>query len=382
MWDLRKLKPLSLCIIVCRSHVLLLMNYPFIQIANKKVGVGHPCFIVAEVSANHNQSFDRAVEIIKAAARAGADAIKLQTYTPDTMTIDSDKEWFLVAGKDNPDSWKGMSLFELYKTAYTPWEWQPKLKKIAEELGLVLFSTPFDETAVDFLEDMKVPCYKVASYEVTDIPLLKKIASTKKPVIMSTGYDSLEDLELAVDTLKKNGAGEIGILHCVTSYSDKPELGSANLSMIPDIRERFGAVSGFSDNNAGVYIPTLAATIGASIIEKHVTLSYRDGGADSKFSIEPGELESMVKDIRRYEKTMGEIKYGPTNEAEKYNKGFQRSLFVVGDIKKGEQLTRGNIRSIRPAAGLHTKFFKEVIGRKAAKDIERGTPLSWDLIQE
>lgn len=357
------------------------MKYPSIQIGEKKIGCEHPCFIIAEVSGNHNQSFDRAVKIIKAAAKSGADAVKLQTYTPDTMTIDSDKEWFRVTGKDNPDLWKGKILYDLYKTAYTPWDWQPKLKKVAEDLGLILFSTPFDNTAVDFLEDMEVSCYKIASYETNDIPLLKKVASTGKPIIMSTGYDSLEDIELALQTLRDNGAGEIAILHCVTSYADTPQLESMNLRTILDIRERFGLVSGFSDNNGGIDAAIIAASIGASIIEKHFIVSRRDAGVDSKFSIEPEEMASMIKSIRRMEKFMGEVHYGPSNEAEEYNKRFRRSLFVIKDVKRGEKFTHENIRSIRPCVGLHTKFMDDIIGKTSAKDIERGTPLSWDLIK-
>ena len=333
-----------------------------IQIDNKKIGIGHPCFIVAEISANHNQNYEKAVEIIKAAAKAGADAIKLQTYTPDTMTIDSDKEWFQVGGKDNPDSWQGKTLYDLYKTAYTPWDWQPRLKKIAEDLGMMLFSTPFDETAVDFLEEMNVPCYKIASYEVNDISLLRKIARTGKPVIISLGYASLEDAELAVSTLRENGTKELAVLHCVTGYSDTPRLENMNLRTIIDIRERFGVVSGFSDNNGGVGVPIIAAAMGASIIEKHFITSRQEGGPDARFSIEPEELARMVKTIRDAEKSMGKVQYGPVNEIEEYNKRWRRSLFVVKDMKAGEEFTRENVRSIRPAFGLHTKFI-DGIGR-------------------
>lgn len=351
-----------------------------IQIGQRKIGVGYPCFIVAEVSANHNQRFDKAVEIIKAAGKAGVDAIKLQTYTPDTITIDSDKEWFRIGGKDNPDSWKNKTLYDLYKTAYTPWEWQPKLKKIAEDLGMMLFSSPFDETAVDFLENMNVPCYKVASYEVNDIILLKKIASTGKPVIMSVGYASLEDIELALKTLRDNGATQIAVLHCVTGYSDIPQLENMNLKTILDIKERFGVVSGFSDNNGGVGVPIIAAAMGASIIEKHFIDSRQEESPDSKFSLIPQEMAVMVKTIRDAEKSMGSVHYGPVNEIEEYNKRWRRSLFVVKDVKAGEEFTRENIRSIRPAFGLHTKYIDEIIGKKASREIERGTPLSRDLV--
>ena len=351
-----------------------------IKIGNRFVGPGHPCFIVAEVSANHNQSFDRAVDIIKAAASAGADAVKLQTYTPDTMTISSDKGWFLVDSQDSPGSWKGRTLYELYKTAYTPWEWQPRLKKIADDLGLILFSTPFDETAVDFLKKMNVPCYKIASYEATDVPLLKKIASTGKPVIISVGFASLGEVREAVDTLREGGTREIIVLHCVTAYSDKPRYEDMNLRTIADIRERFGVISGFSDNNAGIEIPIMAVLAGASVLEKHFTLRRSDGGPDSRFSLEPDEMKEMVEKIRQAEKTLGAVHYGPISEAEEYNKRFRRSIFAVKDIKEGEILTRDNVRVIRPAFGLPPRDFDKVLTKSAKIDIDRGTPLSWDMI--
>lgn len=351
-----------------------------IKIGNKLIGSEQPCFIVAEVSANHGQSFEKAVEIVKAAAKAGADAVKLQTYTPDTLTIDSRKEWFLVGGKDNPDSWQGKTFYDLYKTAYTPWEWHPKLKEIAESLGLIFFSTPFDETAVDFLQGLDAPCFKVASYECTDVLLLRKIARTGKPVIMSIGFATLGEVELSLQTLHRYGACEIAVLHCVTSYSDTPDPYSINLRTILDIRERFGVVSGFSDNNAGIEAPCLAAAMGASIIEKHVVVSHADPTYDARFSIDPTEFKQMVETIRRQEVLKGQVNYGPNNLAEDNNRGFRRSLFVVQDIRRGETFTPENIRSIRPANGLATRFFDEVMGKAAKYDIERGTPLSWDLI--
>lgn len=353
-----------------------------IKIGNKTIGENSPVFIVAEISGNHNQSYDRAVKIVEEACKAGVDAIKLQTYTPDTITIDSDKEWFRVNDVNDPRLWQGKTLYELYEKAHTPWEWQPKLKKIAEDHGLVLFSTPFDSSAVDFLANMDVPCYKVASYEVNDVLLLKKIAQQGKPVIMSVGFASLDDIELALTTLRDNGASEIAILHCVTAYSDNPKLEESNLATILDIRDRFGVVSGFSDNNSGIEIPTTAAIMGASIIEKHFTLDRSEEGPDSRFSIEPGEMKEMVAAIRSAEKIAGKVRYGPLSKVEEANKRrFRRSLFVVRDIKSGEKFTRDNIRSIRPAYGLHTKFFEDIIGKVAAKDIERGTPLSWEVIE-
>jgi len=351
-------------------------------IGKRTIGAGHPCFIIAEVSANHNQKFAKAVAIIKAAAKAGADAIKLQTYTPDTMTIDSNKKWFVVGGKDNPKAWKGKTFYNLYQKAYTPWEWQPKLKKIAESLGLFLFSTPFDSSAVDFLETMNVLFYKIASYEANDIPLIKRVALTKKPVIISVGFATLPEVKLAVSTLRKNGAKDIAVLHCLTAYSDKPQPENANLATIQDIQKRFNVVNGFSDNNGGIEVPVIAASLGASIIEKHVTLRRSDEGYDARFSLEPAEFKEMVERIRFAEQVRGRVHYGPNNEAERYNKQFRRSLFVVEDMKKGEKFTTKNVRSIRPAYGLHTKFFDTILGKQATKDIERGTPLSWKLISK
>lgn len=355
-----------------------------INIGNKRIGPGNPCFVVAEISGNHRQSFSEAVKLIKAAKQAGADAVKLQTYTPDTITIDSDKKWFQVGqkvgSKDSPDAWKGLTLYELFKTAYTPWAWQPKLKRLADSLGLIFFSSVFDETSVDFLEKMHVPCYKIASYEVTDIPLLKKVARTGKPVIISVGFASREDVQLAVATLKNNGAKGIAVLHCVTAYARTPNPEYANLKTMQDIQKRFKVVTGFSDNNAGIEIPLAAAGAGASIIEKHLILKRSKGGPDARFSIEPAELKEMIDRIRYAEKAMGKVLYGPATEAEKNYKKSRKSLFVVQDMKKGELFTRANVRSIRPGFGLHPKFLDQVIGRKASKNIARGTPLAFDLV--
>lgn len=367
-------------------------------INKRTIGVGHPCFIIAELSGNHHQKYEEAVELVNAAAEAGADAVKLQTYTPDTLTLDFDQPWFMVKGKDQPDSWKGRKLYELYQTAYTPWEWQPKLKKIAEDLGLIFFSTPFDESAVNFLEEMNVPCYKVASYEVVHIPLLRAIARTGKPVIISVGFASLEEVTLAVKMLQEGGTKEIAILHCVTAYSDVPDPAKAHLSTILDLKQRFDVIAGFSDNNAGITIPVIAAThAGASIIEKHLILNKSDGGPDARFSINPSELEEMVKIIRRaeqegqqvvkefvqdynFDSAMGEVHYGPASEQERENMFFRPSLWVKKDIGKGEKLDKENVRVARPSAGLLPKYFDEIIGRNALQDIKRGTPLRWDLI--
>ncbi|MDO8429800.1 MAG: pseudaminic acid synthase [bacterium] len=362
------------------------------KIGDKNIGLGNPCFVVAEVSGNHHQKYEEAVALVKAAKEAGADAIKLQTYTPDTMTLNSTKEWFLVGGKDNPELWKGKNLYELYQTAYTPWTWQPKLKKLADELGIILFSTPFDETAVDFLEELDMPCYKIAAYEATDFVLLRKVAKTGKPIIISFGYSSEEEVRFALDALKDNGAKDILALHCVTGYSGKPELKDMHLKNIQDLRDRFGIVSGFSDNNAGIEIPLMAVAAGASMLEKHFILDRKTGGPDAQFSIEPQELKELVEKIRALESgrekitlskiALGQIHYGPNNKLEEYNKRWRRSLFVGKDIKKGEIFTKDNIRDVRPAFGLETKYYDQVIGKKASQDIEFATPLSWNLIQE
>lgn len=362
------------------------MNYITLHTpkGKRKIGPGEPVFIVAELSGNHGQNFEKAVHLIRAAAEAGVDAVKIQTYTADTMTINSQKEWFLVGGKDNPGSWQGKTLYELYQHAYTPWDWHPKLRKIAEDLGIVFFSTAFDETSVDFLEQMDVPCYKVASYEVNDIPLLKKIAKTGKPVLISLGYATQDEAELAIDTLRENGAKEIGVLHCVTGYSDRPNPELINLKTMDDICRRFQAVAGFSDNNAGIDIPITAAALGANIIEKHFILNG-DESYDARFSITPREMEEMVQTIRnnpsiRVPAAVGRVHYGPTGPIEEYNRRWRRSLFVVQDVKQGEVFSRQNVRSIRPAFGMHTRHFDAVLGKKAALSIEAGTPLSEELV--
>lgn len=361
------------------------------KIGNRLVGAGHPCFVVAELSGNHHQNYDEAVALVKAAKKAGADAVKLQTYTADTITLNSNKEWFMVGGEDNPDLWKNRTLYDLYTKGNTPWEWQPKLKKLADELGIILFSSPFDDTAVDFLEKMEVPCYKIAAYEATDFLLLRKAAQTGKPIIISFGYSSEEEVKFALDTLRNNGAKDIVALHCVTGYSDRPKPEDMHLKNIRDLRDSFGVVSGFSDNNAGVDIPVMAAAVGASVIEKHFILDRKAGGPDARFSIEPEELKEMILRIRALESgrksltvpavALGEVHYGPTNAIEKYNKRWRRSLFAGKDIKKGELFTKDNIRDVRPAFGLETKHFDEIIGKRAAKDIEFATPLSWDLVK-
>jgi len=353
----------------------------------KKIGAGHPVFVMAELSGNHMQDYDRAVKLVRAAADAGADAVKLQTYTADTITLDSDKEWFRVGGKDNPKDWQGQTLYQLYQKANTPWDWHPKLQKIAESLGRIFFSTPFDDTAVDFLEKLDVPVYKIASYEATDIPLLKKVAATGKPVILSVGFATIEEIELAVKTLRENGCREIALLHCLTSYGKAPSPNTAFLANIQDLADRFGAVSGFSDNNAGIELPIAAVRAGATIVEKHLTLSRAEGGPDAQFSLEPSEFAEMTRQIRAVEKETrqreaGEVRYGPANEQEEYNKRFRRSIFVARNIAAGEKFIAENVRVVRPAFGLEPKYYEKVLGRVATSDIEAGTPLKWNLIKD
>jgi pseudaminic acid synthase len=350
------------------------MNF---AISNKKVGEDNPVFIVAELSANHLQKFDLAVETIRAAKDAGADAVKLQTYTPDTLTIDAENEYFLI--KHNT-LWDGKTLYDLYQEAYTPWEWQPELKKIADEVGIILFSTPFDTTSVDFLEEhVNVPAYKIASFEIVDIPLIEYVARKGKPIIMSTGMASLEEIKEAVEAARKAGAGDIALLKCTSAYPALPE--EMNLRTIPHLAETFQVVAGLSDHTLGIAVPVAAAAIGASVIEKHFTLSRNNGGPDAFFSLEPDEFREMVEAIRIVEKALGEVYYGPTSQ-EEMNKVFRRSLFVVKDIMEGEILTEEHVRSIRPGCGLHPRFLKDIIGKRAKRDLKKGTPIQWGGVDE
>ncbi|MCL5666508.1 MAG: pseudaminic acid synthase [Patescibacteria group bacterium] len=342
----------------------------------KKIGEKHSVFIIAEMSGNHNQNINKAYKIIDAAAKAGADAIKLQTYTADTITLNSDKEYFQVRVND---AWKGQTLYSLYKKAYTPWEWQPKLKKYAERKGLVFFSTPFDVTAVDFLEKLRVPLYKVASFEVVDIPLLERIGQTKKPVIISRGMSSLSELKLAIKTLISKGCPQVAVLHCVSSYPAKPE--QMNLATIPDIKKKMGVIPGLSDHTLGQAVSVASVALGACIIEKHITLSRADGGPDADFSLEPREFAKLVASIREVEQSIGQPFYGvESKEAE--NVAFRKSLFVVADIKKGEKFSEKNVRSIRPGYGLEPKYYHNILGRTAALDIDKGEPLRWPMVRK
>jgi N-acetylneuraminate synthase len=330
-------------------------------------------YVIAELSANHHQEFEQAVKIIRAAKDAGADAVKLQTYTPDTMTIACDRREFCIEGT----IWDGRNLHDLYGEAYTPWDWQPKLKKIANDLGLDLFSSPFDATAVDFVEEMNVPAHKLASFELVDIPLIQKMARTGKPLIMSTGMATVEEVEEALQTARAAGATQIALLKCTSAYPALPE--EMNLRTIPELSRRFDVPVGLSDHSMGMAVPVAAVALGACIIEKHLTMSRSEAGPDSSFSLEPDEFKAMVDAVRVTEKALGEIHFGVSSK-EASSRVFRRSLFVVQDVKRGETFTSKNVRSIRPGLGLHTRHLPEVLGQHAACDIERGTPLSWDLV--
>jgi pseudaminic acid synthase len=335
-----------------------------VQIGERSVGPGRSVYVIAELSANHNQDFDQAVRIIEAAKQAGADAIKLQTYTADTMTIASDREEFRIAGGT---IWDGRKLHELYVEAYTPWDWQPRLKKVAADLGMDLFSSAFDSTAVDFLEKMGVPAHKVASFELVDIPLIQRIARTGKPVIMSTGMATVEEIEEALNAAREAGATQIALLKCTSAYPAPPE--EMNLRTIPEMARRFGVPVGLSDHTMGISVPVAAVALGACIIEKHLTLSRATPGPDSAFSLEPHEFKAMVDAVH----------FG-LSEKEQASRAFRRSLFVVEDVKQGETFNTGNVRSIRPGDGLHPRHLAEVLGKRAAQAITRGTPLNWEFV--
>lgn len=345
-----------------------------ITIGSRIIGEGYPCFIIAEMSANHLQNFSLAVNIVKAAKKAGADAIKLQTFTPDTLTIASENEYFRIR---QDTIWDGRTLYDLYKEAYSPWEWQPELKRIAEKEGLICFSTPYDKSSVDFLEEMEVPAYKVASFEITDIPLIEYIASKGKPVIISTGIARLCDIEDAVRACRRVGNDDIILLKCTSAYP--APVHEANLKTIPHLAETFRVISGLSDHTMGMTVPIGAAVLGAKVIEKHFTLGRRMGGLDATFSAEPEEFSRMVQAVREIESAMGVIDY-ELSEKSKKSRELARSLFVVADMEDGERFTHKNIRSIRPGFGLHPRYYYQILGKKANRDISRGTPLSWDLV--
>jgi N-acetylneuraminate synthase len=344
------------------------------RIGEREIGPGRPVYVIAEISANHRGSFDQAVKLVREAHACGADAVKLQTYTADTLTIASDRPEFRIGGQT---LWDGRTLYDLYGEAYTPWEWQPKLKAVADELGIDLFSSPFDPTAVDFLERMNVPAYKIASFELVDLPLVEKIAGTGKPIILSTGMATLAEISEAVEAIRKASDAGLALLKCTSAYPAPPE--EMNLRTIPHLAEAFGVPAGLSDHTLGIAVPVAAVALGACIIEKHFTLSRDEPGPDSAFSLEPHEFRAMVEGVRTAEKALGSVHYGLSGKDEA-SRVFRRSLFVVNDVREGGLFTQENVRSIRPGYGLSPKFLNSVLGRRAARDLARGTPLSWDLI--
>lgn len=340
------------------------------------VGLDMPPFIIAEMSGNHNQSIKRALEIIEAAAKSGAHAIKLQTYTADTMTLDIDEREFYIS--DTSSLWAGTSLYKLYQEAYTPWAWHKSIFERARELGLIAFSTPFDETAVDFLENLNVPCYKIASFENTDLPLIRRVAATGKPMIISTGMATAAELDETVRAARIAGCNDLILLKCTSSYPATPV--GTNIRTIPHLRELFNCEVGLSDHTMGIGVSVASVALGATVIEKHFTLNRADGGVDSSFSLEPTEMTQLVLETERAWQSLGRISYGPT-EAEKQSIQYRRSLYVVQDLQAGDVLTKDNVRAIRPGLGLPTKYLDQVLDRTVQQAVRRGTALSWSLIR-
>ncbi|MCG3089605.1 pseudaminic acid synthase [Sporosarcina cyprini] len=350
---------------------------PSIKIGKKTIGLQEKPFIIAEMSGNHNQSLERALKIVEAAANAGADALKIQTYTADTMTLNIENPDFQI---DDPESlWQGNNLYQLYQQAYTPWEWHKPIFDYAKELGMIPFSTPFDETAVDFLEELEVPVYKIASFENNDIPLIRKVASTGKPMIISTGMATVAELDEAVRTAREAGCKDIILLKCTSTYPATPE--NTNILTIPHMKELFGVQVGLSDHTMGTGVSIASVALGATVIEKHFTLSREEGGVDSSFSMEPDEMKDLVVETERAWQAMGNVSYGPTN-AEKASLKFRRSIYVTNDIKKGEHFTMENIRVIRPGYGLKPKYFEKILKLKATRDLQKGDPLSWEMLSD
>jgi N-acetylneuraminate synthase len=345
------------------------------RIANRTIGQGNPPFVIAEMSGNHNQSIERALLIVEAAAASGAHGLKIQTYTPDTMTIDLDEREFHIA--DSTSLWAGTSLYKLYGEAYTPWEWHEAIFKRARDLGMIAFSTPFDDSAVDFLESLNVPCYKIASFENTDLPLIRRVSATGKPVIISTGMASIAELDDAVRTAREAGCEDLVLLKCTSTYPATPS--NTNILTIAHMRELFGCEVGLSDHTMGVGVSVASVALGATVIEKHFTLSRADGGVDSAFSMEPDEMAQLVAETERAWQALGHVAYGPT-EAEKKSLQFRRSLYVVKDLKAGDVLTRENVRAIRPGLGLPPKHLADLLGRRVRQDVRRGTALHWELV--
>ena len=351
------------------------MHCENIEILHRKIGHNHPPFIIAEMSGNHNQSLERALAIVEAAAKAGAHAVKLQTYTADTMTLDiAEREFFI----NDPDSlWNGRSLYELYKEAYTPWEWHKPIFDRCRELGLIYLSTPFDETSVDFLEKLNVPCYKIASFENVDIPLIRKVAATGRPMIISTGMATIAELDETVRTARKAGCRDLILLKCTSSYPATPE--DTNILTIPHMAKLFNCQVGLSDHTMGIGAAVASVALGATIIENHFTLSRADGGVDSAFSMEPDEMRALVTETERAWQALGKVSYGPT-EKEKKSLIFRRSLYIAQDMKKGDILTKENLRAIRPGLGLAPKYYDMLLGKRVNRDVQRGTAVSWELV--
>ncbi|CAH1195706.1 Pseudaminic acid synthase [Paenibacillus auburnensis] len=345
-----------------------------ITIGNRRIGNGHPPFIIAEMSGNHNQSLDRALEIVKAAAKAGAHAFKIQTYTPDTMTLQIQDGGFRI---ESNGLWKGKSLFDLYKEAYTPWEWHEPIFESCKALGMIPFSTPFDETSLEFLESLGVPCYKIASFENNDIPLLQKVASKGKPMIISTGMASLGEIENVVKTISEAGCDDYILLKCTSSYPASPE--NSNLNTIPYLRDVFHCQVGLSDHTLGIGAAVASVALGSTVIEKHFTLNREEGGVDAAFSLEPEEFAALVKETDTAWRSLGGVAIGPTKE-EEHSLQFRRSIYIAKDIKAGEVLTTANLRVIRPGFGLDPKYYDLLIGKQMKRDLKAGTPLSWELL--
>ena len=346
-----------------------------IQIGTRSLGMDHPPLVIAEMSGNHNQSLDRAMAIVEAAAKAGAHALKIQTYTADTMTMDLDAGEFSI---DDPESlWRGNTLYKLYQQAYTPWEWHKQIFDRCRELGMIGFSTPFDETAVDFLESLNVPLYKIASFENTDLPLIRRVAATKKPMIISTGMATAAELDVSVRAARAAGCTDLVLLKCTSTYPASPE--NTNISTIPHMRALFDCQIGLSDHTMGIGVTVAAVALGATVIEKHFTLSRADGGVDSDFSLEPAEFTALVTESERARQALGRVSYGPT-AAEVKSLKFRRSLYIVEDLCAGDKLSEKNLRRIRPGLGLPPAHYEEVLGRVVKCDVRKGTPLTWDLL--
>lgn len=345
------------------------------QIGHRKIGREAPPFVIAEMSGNHNQSLERALEIVDVAAKTGAHALKIQTYTPDTMTLDLDEREFHI--NDPKSLWAGTSLYKLYGQAYTPWEWHKPIFDRARELGVIAFSTPFDDTAVDFLESLDAPCYKIASFENTDLPLIRRVAATGKPLIISTGMATVAELDETVRAARAAGCKDLVLLKCTSTYP--ATAANTNILTIPHLRELFGCEVGLSDHTMGVGVSVASVALGATVVEKHFTLNRADGGVDSSFSMEPGEMAQLVVETERAWQALGEVSYGIT-EAEKPSLLFRRSVYIVKEMKAGDVLTRENLRCIRPGLGLPPKYYELLLGRKLSMDAKKGAPMSWDLL--